>query len=81
MDINQARSDYTTIATTLKAERVKRDKFLAEPRRSQALKEIDDAMAALQRLGQIINAANQAGLIETVYAQAPLLDLPKQQTY
>lgn len=81
MDINQARTDYTTIATTLKAERVKRDKFLGEPRRSQAIKEIDDALAALNRLGQIVNAANQAGLIETVYEQAPLLDLPKQNTY
>lgn len=81
MDINQARADYTTISSTLRAERSKRDRYLGEPRRSQALKEIDDAMAALQRLGQIVNVANQAGLIETVYEQAPLLDLPKQTTY
>lgn len=81
MNINQARTDYTTIATTLKTERSMRERVLSEPRRTQALKEIDDALLALRRLGQIVNAANQAGLIETVYEQAPLLDLPKQSTY
>lgn len=81
MDINQARTDYRTIVATLKSERSMRQRVLAEPRRSQALKEIDDALAALERLGQIVNAANQAGLIETVYEQASLLDLPKQTAY
>lgn len=63
MDINQARTDYRTIIATLKSERGMRQRVLGEPRRSQALKEIDDALAALERLGQIVNAANQAGLI------------------
>ncbi len=81
MTIDQARADYKLLAAALKSERGKRDRFLAEPRRSEAIKEMDDAMAALQRLGQIVAAAAEAGLIETVYEQAPLLDLPKQTTY
>lgn len=81
MTIDQARADYRLIAVALKSERGKRDRFLGEPRRSEAIKEIDAALAALERLGQIVSAASQAGLIETVYEQASLLDLPKQITY
>lgn len=81
MTIDQARSDYKLLAAALKSERGKRDRFLSEPRRSEAIKEMDDALAALERLGQIVAAAAAAGLVETVYEQAPLLDLPKQQTY
>lgn len=81
MTIDQARADYKLIASALKSERGKRDRFLGEPRRSEAIKEMDDALAALARLGQIVAAAAEAGLVETVYEQAPLLDLPTQKTY
>lgn len=81
MTIDQARTDYKLLATALKSERGKRDRFLSEPRRSEAIKEMDDALAALERLGKIVAAAADAGLVETVYEQDPLLDLPKQQTY
>ncbi len=81
MTLDQARADYKLLAAALRSERSKRDRFLAEPRRSEAIKEMDDALAALQRMGQIVAAAAAAGLVETVYEQAPLLDLPKQTTY
>jgi hypothetical protein len=81
MTITEARNHYRTILATLKSERAMRQRVLAEPRRSQAIAEIDAAISSLEHLGQIVQVANEAGLLETVYEQAPLLDLPSQTTY
>jgi hypothetical protein len=81
MTITEARTYYRGILAVLKAERANRQKFLAEPRRSEAIAEIDAALAALQALGQIIQAANDAGLLDKIYEQAPLLDLPTANPY
>jgi hypothetical protein len=80
MTITEARNHYRTILATLKSERAMRMRVLPEPRRSQAIAEIDAAISALEHIGQIVQAASLAGLLETVYEQAPLLDLPPQQT-
>lgn len=80
MTITEARNYYRGIVAILKAERAMRARVLSEPRRSEAIAEIDAALAALQALGQIVNAANEAGLLEQIYEQAPLLDLPPTQT-
>jgi hypothetical protein len=81
MTITEARNHYRTILAMLKAERAMRQRVLAEPRRSQAIAEIDASISSLQHLGQIVQVAHEAGLLETVYEQAPLLDLPSQTTY
>lgn len=81
MNIEEARNHYRTILVTLKAERAMRQRVLAEPRKSQAIAEIDAALVALEHLGQIVHVASEAGLLETVYEQAPLLDLPEQRKY
>jgi hypothetical protein len=80
VNITDARNDYRTLLSLLNAERAMRQRVLAEPRKSVAIKEIDDAKGALQRLGQIIQAASEAGLLDQIYEQAPLLDLPPAQT-
>lgn len=81
MTITEARAHYRTILTLLRTERAMRARVLSEPRRSQALAEIDTALAALAALGQIVQAANDAGLLEQIYEQAPLLDLPDPKPY
>lgn len=80
MTIAEARAYYRGIATILKAERAMRARVLSEPRKSEALAEIDAALAALQSLGQIIQAAAEAGLLESVPEQAALFDLPPDRT-
>lgn len=81
MNIEDARTHYRTIQTVLKAERTMRMRVLAEPRKSAAVKEIDQALAALQELGKVIQAAAAAGLLESLPEQAPLLDLPNLSQY
>lgn len=81
MDIASARTHYRNVVASLKLERVKRDKYLGEPRRSAALHEIDIAIASLEELGKIIQAAAAAGILETVLEQAPLFDLPNPPQY
>lgn len=81
MTIEDARAHYRTIQTVLKAERTMRMRVLAEPRKSVAVKEIDQALAALQELGKVIQAASAAGLLESLPEQAPLLDLPNLSQY
>jgi len=78
--IKDAREAYATILATLRTERTMRERVLQEPRRSKAIKEIDDAIAALQTLGKVIWAAVDAGLLTAEPTavesmQAPLLDV------
>ena len=80
MTITEARTYYRGILALLNAERAMRQRVLAEPRRSQAVAEIDAAVEALQALGQIVQAASEAGLLDQIYEQAALLDLPPSQT-
>lgn len=81
MDIKAAREHYRTVLTTLSAERSKRDRYLGEPRRSAALKEVDAAIASLGELGKVLQAASQAGILEQVVEQAPLFELPNPPHY
>ena len=81
MKLADARNDYRTILRLLNSERAMRKRVLSEPRKSEAIGEIDAAEAALQRLGQIIQAANEGGLLDQIYEQAPLLEVPEQTKY
>lgn len=76
MKVSEARTHYATILRTLLAEREKREKFLGEPRRSQAVKEIDVAVTSLEALGQLLAAAAESGLLATDVEQQPLIDVP-----
>lgn len=78
MTIVEARTHYRTILRLLNAERTMRLRVLSEPRKSQAIDEIDAALAALERLGQIVHAAHEAGLLESIPEQGTLLDRPTQ---
>ena len=81
MNITDARNDYRIILRLLNSERAMRQRVLSEPRKSEAIREIDAGLDALQRLGQIIQAASEHGLLEAIYQQAPLLDLPDVTKY
>lgn len=82
MTITEARNHYRTIQNLLFAERAMRKRVLSEPRRGEAIREVDQAMASLEALGQVIHAAHEAGLLEDIYDQAPLItDLPSQTIY
>lgn len=70
-DRNQARWDYKTVRTALENERRMSAQFLKGSRREAKLAELDDALAALRRLGVIVGAifdaeeAAQANLLES----------------
>lgn len=81
MTITEARTYYRGIMSVLRTERSMRQRVLSEPRRSAALAEIDAALTALTALGQIIAAAQSAGLLESIPEQAPLFDLPDRHNY
>ena len=81
MDITTARNHYRTVQNMIKGERTYRDKYLAEPRRSEALNEADAALAALVELGKIIQAASEAGILAGVMEQASLFELPDRVNY
>ena len=82
MTITEARNHYRVLQTLLTDERAMRKRAPSEPWRSEAIREIDTALASLQALGQIVQAANEAGLLDGIYEQAPLLgDAPNQTTY
>lgn len=80
MTITEARNYYRGIAAVLQRERAMRARVLSEPRKSIALREIDDAKVSLAALGQVVQAASEASLLDQIYEQAPLLDLPPAQT-
>lgn len=81
MTITEARNYYSGIVAVLRRERTMRARVLSEPRKSEAIAEIDAALSALQALGQIIQAANDAGLLEAIHEQATLFDLPDPKPY
>jgi hypothetical protein len=74
MTLDEARAHYKTIRDTLAAERINRQKVLQEPRRSQAVREIDNALASLVSLASVFQAAHQAGILESVPVQKSLLE-------
>lgn len=74
MTIAEAREHYRTILSTLIKERRMRESVLGEPRRSQAIAEIDAALGSLTSLGQIVNDAINAGLLDPDIEQAALFD-------
>ena len=82
LTVDQARKAYATILVTLSRERAMREKFLADPRKSLAIQEIDAALDALLTFGDVVNLALDAGLLAgeagvVVSMQAPLLDVGK----
>lgn len=81
MKVSEARTHYGVILTTLRAERDKRMKYLGEPRRSQAVAEIDRAIASLEALGELFGAAAAAGVLATDIEQQPLIDVPPAKPY
>lgn len=81
MKVSEARAHYATILATLKRERDKRSAYLGEPRRSTAIKEIDEATAALQALGTLFADAAESGLLVTDVEQQPLIDVPPVKPY
>lgn len=80
MTITEARDHYRRLLKLLNDERAMRARVLSEPRKSIALREIDDAKVSLAALGQVVQAASEASLLDQIYEQAPLLDLPPAQT-
>lgn len=76
MTIDEARKAYATIMAVLKKERTMRDKHLGEPRRTQALAEVDGAIGALESLGLVLADAAKAGVLASGHEQAPLIEVP-----
>lgn len=76
MTIDDARRHYAIILRTLRNERHMRDIVLAEPRRSQALAEVDAAVTSLEALATVFAQAAVAGVLTTSHEQQPLLDVP-----
>ncbi len=74
MTNDEARHHYRTLLNTLRKERRMRESVLSEPRRSQAINEIDAALSSLTALGQIVNTAIDAGLLEPDIEQIALFD-------
>ena len=66
----QARRDYRTVQTALTNERRMSAQFLMGSRRQAKLAELDDALAALKRLGGIVGAVLDAE--EAQQAKLPL---------
>ncbi len=82
MNIADARKAYARLLVTLRKERTMRERVLPEPRRTQAIKEIDEAITALQQLGDVIWLAVDHGLLvadpaAVASVQAPLLETTK----
>lgn len=73
MTTDEARDHYKIVISALKAERSKRDMFLKEPRRATAMAEMDRAIASMQAIGDVLNAAKDAGLLTTDAEQPALL--------
>ena len=61
--------DYRFIRNALERERTMRDRVLPEPKRTRGMKEMDDCLAALARLGQDVGAK-----LEEEAKQMPLID-------
>jgi hypothetical protein len=81
MRIDDTRAAYKVVLDMLKQERGMRDRVLPEPRRTKALKEIDDAIVALAILGSVVKLAADAGLLEDrepALKQAALLGAPQK---
>lgn len=74
MTVDQARKHYGIVLSALKLERKKRDKFLREPRRTQALAEIDEAIESLKQLGEVMGAAAKAGVLAGGHEQVEMFD-------
>lgn len=77
MTVDEARTHYLMIMAMLKQERHMRDKFLGEPRRGDALAEVNGAIDALEHLGQVMAAAAKAGILTSGIEQQPLIDVPE----
>lgn len=71
---SDARKAYVLILVALRTERAMREQVLSEPRRSKAIKEMDDALDALQILGEVIRLVIDAD--HAMASQLPLLDVP-----
>lgn len=81
MTVDEGRKAYATILAFLRREREMRRTHLGEPRRSQAVKEADDAISALESLGPVLGAAVAAGLLDAGHEQAALIDVPPHKQY
>lgn len=81
MTVDEARKYYATIMAVLKKERGMRDKHLGEPRRSQALAEVDGAISALESLGLVLADAAKAAVLTSGDEQQPLIELPPRKQY
>lgn len=76
MTVDEGRKAYATIMVLLKKERHMRDTFLGEPRRTQALAEVDGAISSLESLGAVLAQAALAGVLTSGDEQQPLIDVP-----
>lgn len=81
MTVDEARKYYATIMAVIKKERTMRDKHLGEPRRSQALAEVDGAISALESLGVVLADAAKAGVLTSGDEQQPLFEVPPRKQY
>jgi hypothetical protein len=73
MTVDEAKQHYRIVMSALKQERRKREMFLPEPRRTLAMAEMDRAMASMLALGNVLNAAKNAGLLTSGQEQPALL--------
>lgn len=81
MTVDEGRKHYATIMAVLKKERGMRDKHLGEPRRGQALAEVDGAISALEALGLVLAEAAKVGVLASGHEQQPLIDVPPHKQY
>lgn len=73
MTVDEAKQHYRIVISALQQERQKRDMFLKEPRRTKAMAEMDRAIASMRAIGDVLNAAKDAGLLTTGQEQPALL--------
>jgi hypothetical protein len=71
--VDEAKQHYRIVISALQQERQKRDMFLKEPRRTEAIADMDRAIASMKALGDVLNAAKEAGLLTTEQEQPVLL--------
>lgn len=74
MTVDEAKQHYRIVMSALRQERQKRDMFLKEPRRTQAMADMDRAIASMKALGDVLNVAKEAGLLTTEQGQPALLE-------
>lgn len=64
MTVNEVRKHYKIVMSALEQERQKRELLLKEPRRSKAMAEMDRAIESLKAIGDALNEAKLAGVLQ-----------------